>query len=366
MLTSLELGGAERVALTLATKQAARGDQVSVLALTRPDDATLVASFRRAGVTVARLPKLASVDPAWPLRLASWFRKERVAVVHTHNELPLLRATGPARLVGARIVHTKHGPHPAPLRERVARRLASMAVSTFVAVSRDTARAALAQREVYPAKLRIIDNGIELAPYRRDPAIAARVRETLGFSPTARLVGSVGRLAPVKNHEGLLRALVPYLTADRHLVVVGEGSERSALARAATVLGIERHVRWLGARDDVPQLLQAFDALVVSSHVEGQPLVVIEAMAAGVPVVSYAVGGIPDAFGDAAYLVPSGDEEGLGRATARVTDDAVLAGELVRRGAALVEARHSAEAMVAAYDLAYGLTTGRPPARPLH
>ena len=133
----------------------------------------------------------------------------------------------------------------------------------------------------------------------------------MGLPADIRVVGSVGRLEPVKGHKTLIEAL-PYLPDDMVVVVVGQGSEANGLKDRAATLGVADRVRFLGHRDDVDRLMPAFDVFCLPSFSEGLPRVVMEAQAAGVPIVASDVGSVRQAVDpDTGRLIDPGDPAAL-------------------------------------------------------
>jgi glycosyltransferase involved in cell wall biosynthesis len=164
-------------------------------------------------------------------------------------------------------------------------------------------------------------------------------------------VGSVGRFAPEKDYPFLVRAAAPLLGPDARLLLVGDGDAMSMVRAEVKAQKVEPFVVLPGRRADVPRLLGALDAFVLSSRMEGMPLVVLEAMAAGVPVVATAVGGLPGviAEGETGFLVPSGDEAALRARLVALRGDPARARAVAERGRAQVRERHSRETMVRRY-----------------
>jgi glycosyltransferase involved in cell wall biosynthesis len=162
-----------------------------------------------------------------------------------------------------------------------------------------------------------------------------------------------------KNHALLLRAAAPLLRDDRRLILVGDGALRDELHARVRELDAGRYVHLTGARRDVPALLAAADAFVFSSDSEGLPIALIEAWAAGLPVVSTAVGGIAAAVhdGETGLLVPPGDEGALTDALRRVLDGDgdgyATVDAMSRRGRAHALGAYSAERMADAYFSLY-------------
>ena len=347
VLSSYGLGGQERVALDLAAGQRALGHEVTALALAR---GPLAAEFEAQGVAALVEEKRTGFDATLFVRLRKIFVQRTTNIVHTHNPQPLIYAAPSARLARARAVHTKHGANPDRGRKLWLRRAAAIFSDAYVAVSETTAEVARANREVPEAKLRTVPNGIDLSRFHPDATARAEVQRELGIPEDARVLGTVGRLAPEKDQALLIRAIAPSLGEKRRLVIVGDGPEMAALRALATPF-----VHLTGARKDVPRLLAALDAFVLSSRTEGLPLVIPEAMAVGLPVISTAVGGIPTVIdeGQTGFLVPAGDGAALAAAWERLASDGKLAEDLGRAGRTKALARYSAERMVRDYLAIY-------------
>jgi glycosyltransferase involved in cell wall biosynthesis len=179
----------------------------------------------------------------------------------------------------------------------------------------------------------VVLNGIDLAPYAPNGVGARdRLRTEWTVRPGDVLALAIGRFAPVKNYEGMLRAVAaaraeaPAL----RLAILGTGPGEDAARELAVTLGIADAVTFLGFRRDVADCLQAADLFLNASHTEALPVSLLEAMAAGVPTVAPRVGGIPDALGEppAGLLVPVDETRALAGALARITADAGLRAEL--------------------------------------
>ena len=212
----------------------------------------------------------------------------------------------------------------------------------------------------------MVPNGIDLTRFQPEPRLRDEVLRELGLPESAFVVGTVGRLAPEKAQGVLLEAAQQLLRrpAERplYVVLVGDGAERAALEKAAAPLG--ERVRFLGARADVPRLLQGFDVFCLSSRTEGLPLVLPEAMATGLPVVSTAVGGIPSVVveGVTGYLVPVGAPAALAEALGRLQRDTALGPRLGTAGRIRALQRYSLERMVDDYEAIYRRLLGAPAA----
>jgi len=349
VLSSYGVGGQERVALDLAIGQKARGHEVSVISLAPPPDGAMAAEFAAAGIAVGRVEKRGGLDPTLVPRLAHALRQRRAEIVHTHNPLPLIYGAVAARLVRAAAVHTKHGKNPGGRGQRLLRRTAARFAHAFVAVSDTTAEQARAQHDTAPQKLHTIPNGIRLERYAPDAEARAAARVELGLGD-AWVVGTVGRLDAMKNQAMLVRAMAPLLSSRVRLVIIGEGDARPEVLAAVEALAEPRWVVMTGRRMDVPKLVHAFDVFALSSKTEGLPLVVPEAMAAGLPIVTTDVGGLPSVVDDQVTgLVVPVDEQALARALAALEADRDRARAMGARGRSVALARFSYDRMVDAY-----------------
>jgi glycosyltransferase involved in cell wall biosynthesis len=353
VLSSFGVGGQERVALDLAIGQRARGHDVAVISLAPPPDGTMADEFREHGIAVERVAKRPGLDSTLVPRLALALRRHRADVVHTHNPLPLIYGAPAAKLVRAAAIHTKHGMNPGSQGQRLLRRAAGRLVDAFVAVSEITAMQAREQHDAPLAKLHTIPNGIRLDRYRPDADARFAARRELGVDD-AWVIGTVGRLDDNKNQAMLVRAAAPLLGADLRLVIVGDGPSRAAVEAEVARLRDPSRVVLTGRRMDVPKLIHAFDVFVLSSATEGLPLVVPEAMAAGLPIVTTAVGGLPSVVdeGYTGVLVPV-DERALAQALERLALDRAAARTMGKNARDVALSRYSADRMVDAYLALY-------------
>ena len=354
VISTFGLGGMERVALDLADGLRERGGRGMVVALA--PDGPMGAVLRAAGVPVFSLPRRhRGYDLGLMLRLRRLLRQEGVNVVHTHNPLALVYGAVAGRLAKCGVVHTKHGINPGGQRQVALRRYVGRFVDAFVAVSAATAIVALAKREIDATRLEVIPNGIDLRRFTLEAGTRARIRAELGISPDAWVMGTVGRLVPEKDQATLIRASASLLGEDCRLLLVGDGVEAAALRELAASLPGGRFVHFLGARSDVPHLLAAMDVFVLPSLTEGLPLVVLEAMAAALPVVCTPVGGLADVVqpGTSGHLVTVGDVEGLRVRLEALRADPSGTRRMGEQGRSLARATYSRETAVDRYVSAY-------------
>jgi glycosyltransferase involved in cell wall biosynthesis len=231
------------------------------------------------------------------------------------------------------------------------RRLLSWSVDRFIAVSAHVRERLERDLGLPSHKIEVIHNAIDAAAVRRPPDPALRAKLNGGSHHPLVLVPA--RLDPQKGHRHLLEAAgeVP----DATFVLAGDGPERQGLGDLARSLGVENRVVFLGYRSDVPALLAACDLVVLPSLYEGLPLSLLEAMAAGKPVIASRIGGIDElvADGENGLLVPPADPHALAAAIRGLLDDPDHARRLAGMGREVVERRFSSAAMAAEISRIY-------------
>jgi glycosyltransferase involved in cell wall biosynthesis len=309
-------GGAEQVMLQLLEGLDRARWRPVLLHHTEPGLARLVAGAQALDVECRVAPRLSRRQ-----HLGSGLREfvrilqaERPAVFHAHLPAPL---TGKYGLLAAAlgrvpaVVATAHllDDRPADWRERVSQRMVTACVDRYLAVSDGVARRLRARSGMPERKLRVIRNGVAVDRFRRPPDLRLRAELTGGREQT--IVLTIARLDAQKGHVHLLAAAAEI--PDALFLLAGDGAERPRLEAEARALGVADRVRFLGHRDDIPELLALCDLFVLPSLYEGLPLSVLEAMAAGRPVVATAVGGTDEAVlhGETGLLVAPGDASAL-------------------------------------------------------
>jgi glycosyltransferase involved in cell wall biosynthesis len=203
------------------------------------------------------------------------------------------------------------------------------------------------------ARVPLIASAVDTREFRPDTNARSRVLREFALDDRAVIVGVAAQLIPRKGHELLLRALPELVrrVASVHVLCFGRGPLRASLERLVTSLDLSRSVRFVGFRDDFAALLPGLDVLVHPAAREGLGLTVLEAMAAGVPVVATAVGGIVDAVRDGieGLLVAEGDGLGLATAIERVAGDAALRRRLATAGRSRADGEFSIAHMADRY-----------------
>ncbi len=213
--------------------------------------------------------------------------------------------------------------------------------------------------EVEREKIVIIENGIDTERFGSvDPTRVAALRTELGLREDDKVVAMVAVLRPEKAHSALLAAAKSINDTRPDLGVkflaVGDGPERARLETERARLGLEESVSFLGIRDDIPDILHMADAVVLPSHpaVETLPLAVLEAMAAGAPVVASAVGSVGDIIEDGwnGKLIAPADAVGLSEALCHIFDKPQETKQIIERARETVQERYTVEKMVAKFD----------------
>jgi glycosyltransferase involved in cell wall biosynthesis len=321
--TNLARGGAETQVAGLARGLKRRGWDVSVISMLEPT--AFQDELAAAGVAVFSLnmqPGVAS--PRGFLRLLGLLRQIRPQVLHSHmfhaNLLArLARLFYPAPV----LISTLHsiaesGRESGEIkwRDRLYRLTDSLADVT-VAVCNAVAERHSDARAVSKKRLRVIPNGVDTRVFRPDAELRERTRRELGLGTEFAWL-AVGRLMWKKGYETMLRAFAE--EGRGLLLIAGSGPQEKELEELAGELGV--HARFLGPRDDVPELMAASDGFVQSSMVEGLPLALLEAGASGLPAVVSDAGGVSEVVldGRTGLVVPLGNPQALGAAVSRLVD----------------------------------------------
>lgn len=311
VIQNLNYGGMERVLHSLAMGLPSFGFEVHIVVLQYLGH---FADGLKDRVTFHQVPPMSKLSLLYPGPLAEVLRRVGPDVVHSHTGV-WLKSSRASRMAGVRaVVHTEHGrPDPVPLTDRLIDNCASRSTDAVIAVSE--ALAGVLRRWVVhqPDQVRVIPNGVDVDALR-PPSDRTVLRKNLGLAPDALVIGSIGRLEPVKNYQLALRALARLRremgALAPVLVLAGDGSERASLEQLARQLDISAQVRFLGWRNDADQLYGAFDIFTLTSKSEGTSISLLESMSTGVCPVVTDVGGNRAVLGPPlAHLLVPGDDE---------------------------------------------------------
>jgi glycosyltransferase involved in cell wall biosynthesis len=368
--STLGVGGAENVLFNLVTRLPSDRFEPFLFFLRAPGSVGL--RLVRCGVPSKDSIERARLDP-WTLgRLASLLRSTGPEILFSldhHNAMFWGRLASLAARVPRRVVASHSTGRMESRRSFTAADRALMRWTDAVVALSGAHAAYLRDTEgVEPGKIVVIENGIDTGRYENpDNAGVERARGELGLAPCDRVVSMIAALRPEKAHEALLEAagIMARRRSDLSLkfLVVGGGPRRGEIERLVADGGLRKTVLLAGERDDVPEILRLSGALVLPSHaaVETLPLVVLEAMAAGVPVVASAVGSVPEIIesGKNGLLIPPADPVGLSEALCHIFDERENTQRMIERARDTVRQRYTVEKMLRGYVDLFDRLTAR-------
>lgn len=259
-------------------------------------------------------------------------RRRRIDLIHVNSYVPGNFARLAAILMRVPlIIDHWHGMPHLSRKRRIICRLLGRGTDLSLAVSRKVRDELVAQCSLDAARVRVVPNGVDWACFQGGRP-RGEVRRDLGLPEAAPVVGLVARLEHWgKGHRELFAALAQLAPEHPcHALMVGGGRREPEVRQLAADLGLQEVVHFLGNRRDIPDLLHALDIFVLPSHSEGVSLALLEAMAAGLPVIASAVGGLPEVVtdGENGLLIPPQDPEALARALERLLSDPAWAKKL--------------------------------------
>jgi len=361
-----KFGGACRIILRLAAMARSEGQVVDILAT----DPVFQTEIRKVGFGLVSRDwirrEIRPVFDTWGLyRLYRFLATHPYDVVHTHTSKGGFLGRVAARLAGVPIIiHTAHGfaiHESSPLSHRLAytflERIAGACCDRIVCVSQFHRGWALRLGMAAEGKLLAIPNGIETDRVAASRS-AAETRAQLGVGAHEWFVLSHGRLAPQKGLEDLIHAvhyIAPSTRLPLRVVLAGEGPLRPSLEKLVAGLGLEQSVVFAGFREDIGNLLAACDVVVLPSLREGLSISLLEAMAAGRPIVATSIGSNRELCSapEAALLVPPRSPQLLASAVRRCLTDQALAAELAANARRIFQQRYTEARMVETYRLLY-------------
>jgi glycosyltransferase involved in cell wall biosynthesis len=369
VVNNLDVGGLEKVAISLIRRLKEFGHDPHLICLNGagkmidqaglPRDRTLI--HEKKPVPMFGL----SVDPSLVLAIRRFCTERRLQILHAHNLGPLVYAGLAARTLWDRpkVVYSEHN-QIYSAKPGVRRRFAYYIrlADHVVAVSGDLKRE-LIERVGTRRPVEVIHNGIERMPF--DPAARAKVRAALKVEAADILIGTVAVLSRQKGISHLLEAIpkVSGLLPRARFVIVGDGPLRGSLMQQAEDQGLTDRVIFTGYRNDIPRLMEAFDVYAQPSLWEGLPLVLIEALRAGKPIVATRVGGNPEVVEHArnGLLVEPGDSDALADALVRVATDEQFREAVTDRNVEKFQSEFALDAMVTSHIAVYSRLSGRIP-----
>jgi glycosyltransferase involved in cell wall biosynthesis len=378
IITRLDMGGSAQNTLRTCTELCIKYEKILVHGLSLESEMTAsekeivregIEKAKKQGVKVITLPSMVrSIRPIKDLRalfaLVWLIYKEKPDIVHSHSSKAGILGRLAAKIARVpHIVHTPHGHvfygHFGPLASKVfmwVERIFSRYTDRMVALTDGEKDDYINLSVCSPEKLCKIHSGVDVNKFMHANGNRVEKRRSLGLDQNEPVVGFVGWLLPIKGPDYLLKAMdyVWHEHQEASLVLVGKGGMDVDLRAEALKKNANGKVKFLGWREDIDEIMPLFDMLVLPSLNEGMGRVLVEAMAAGKPVVASRVGGIPDLVrhDETGYLVPPADEEALADGIKKLLDNPAKAKQMGQRGKEYC-LQFSLEAMIEKLDNLY-------------
>lgn len=359
VVDSLEVGGLERVTTDLAIAQKAAGHQVSVFSINTTSG--LKPELIDAGIEVIEGHKRTSLDRKVLGTLRHWIKSQHIDVVHAHNFVPNYHAA--FALIGLR-----HRPVQICTCHDMGMRLSNRKLRWLFKWSLTrTAEVAMVGKQVFdrylsmglvsPAHARPVLNGIPVAKFSFSNEQRNQARAALGLNQTDPVIGCVGRLVSLKNHQRMIEIMPALLRRhpDLKLIIIGDGDRRQALTDLVSQLGLKHNVILAGQRSNVSTLLPALDVFALPSQTEGVSIALLEACATGLAVIATRVGGNPEIIEDqvTGLLIPVDDNDALETALNQLISSPKKRSELGTNAMQWAQQHASDQALQKAYDACY-------------
>lgn len=350
-------GGAERLTVNLMRYLNKEKYEVRAISLFGPLNTELEKILENENILVYYLGKRKGFDSRMFFKIDRVIKSFEPHIVHTHRYV--LRYVLPSLLLRKVPVkvHTVHNIAEKEVDKigKLIHKIAYLRGIVPVSISRLVSESIIS---VYGVKnIPLILNGIPVKYYQNAGKNREEWREKEGFTKEDFLFVNIARLAPQKNQTLLIEAFAknPGRYDNSKLIIVGDGDEREKLREIAKLHGLENKVHFLGIRTDIPDILNASDVFVLSSDWEGNPLSIMEAMAAGKPVIATSVGGVPELIqnNDTGILVPPKDVDALSKAMLLLMEDRGLCHKLGERAREFAEREFDISVMVKKYERLY-------------
>jgi glycosyltransferase involved in cell wall biosynthesis len=339
------MGGQEQRVLSEMVGMAQRGHQVVLVTRVQ---AKIAAAATAEGIPVIYLPLRRCTDLRSILQLALYLRRSRFDVVNTHSSVDSWIGGIAAKLAGTPVlVRTRHLNLPL---KRSWWNFVHYLPDKMITCGENMRRQLVEGCGFAPLDMVSIPTGINFETFAANSNIPVPLRQELGLAEDAFVVLMVGVIRSVKRHEVALRAMAQVISQcpRAQLVLAGDGPMRSDMERLAEELDITKHVHFLGHRSDVPDLMAATDALLLTSRSEGVPQAITQALWMKMPVVSTNVGGVGELVdnGLSGLLIPSEDPTAAATALMRIQSDKKWARRLGEAGRAHVHIQFNLNTML--------------------
>lgn len=355
----LALGGLQRVIVNICRTIDRNRFDLYVLCLR--DTGCFKNEIADLGIPVTLIEQKKGTDYFSFFKVKSFLQQVQPDVIHTHNTQPFIDGTIASILTGKkiRIIHTDHARNfPDKLRYMLAERVCSWFSFKVVGVSEHTSQNLVKYEKISPKKIQTIPNGIDPKPLRIK-INKEKKRNELGLSPDSPVLGVAVRLSEQKGISFLLKAMPAILSFCPKLILViaGDGPLKEQLEKETIQLGIDKNVRFLGLRLDTIDLLKIFDIYVLPSLWEGLPMVILEAMGAGCPIIATDVGGLRQAIENKKHglLIQPSDPKAIESAVISLLENSALKDSLAKGALDRFFEKYDAKVMTQQYESLYTL-----------
>ena len=359
LLTSFETGGTERQAVELLRRLDAQRFDVQLAVLRREGPLQEQIADRFPVVPEFRLTSFLSLNAirqCW--RLVRLLRRTRTDILHTHDFYGGLLGAVAGRLAGVRVITSQRHLRLSERRSHASGQRLMHSLAHRIVVNAAIIRDQLVRAGTAPlTRVTLVRNGLLNEATINRATIRAQLLDELRLNDDALLIGSVARLQPVKGHRFLIEAFaqVADIHPNAHLVLIGDGPLKDEIIRLAAQFGVAERVHLTGDRADAAQLIAGCDLSVLASLHEGLPNAVMEAMAAGVPVVATAVGGVTELLTEhrTGWLALPGDAEALFKAINAALGNEAQQAVIAAQAREFITSRFSMQRAVAAVEKLY-------------
>jgi len=352
------MGGLEKVVVELCETMDKNVVNPSVVCLDRIG--VLGSELMKKNIRVDLLKRNGALDLSLMKRLREYFSMNSIDIVHSHSGCMLYSAFAGKLSKAKAVIHTDHGRHfPERWVVVVEELISSFIVNKIIAVSEGLKNYLIRKLHFPVKKIDIIPNGIDtaefFAPAWKDEAVI--IRKETGLNDDDYVIGTIGRLTPVKNQALLIRAFASVAKGHNKckLIIVGDGPELNNLKKLTTDLNLSGKVLFLGERKDIPQILSIFDIFVLPSLSEGTSITLLEALSSSIPVIASNVGGNPKIIidGETGLLFESRHTAELAEKIQMLISDPPKAEIFTRKGREKIIENFSVNEMNKRYILLY-------------
>jgi len=336
IIPNLGTGGAERLVVNLAKAFDKDKFDIAICSLYPKSGTVFERQLEESRIPVYYLGKHKGLDLRMVPRLHRLFRTFKPDIVHTHLYalryalIPMIFCRVPARFHTVHSIAQKEVDTLGRIVHHLAFRIGGVIP---ISISEEVARTV---EEVYKVQTSIIYNGVPIRHFQGAEKVRSIYRKREGIKDSEVVFLHVGRFSPEKNHRLLVEAFAQAMEecSNLKLLLVGDGELRPDIEKIVKKKRLEPNIRFLGSRQDIPELLSTCDIFILSSDWEGAPMTILEAMAAGKPVIATAVGGVPELVKDGVtgILVPPQDIQALSGAMIRLAGDSILREVMGKRG----------------------------------